>query len=107
MQNRTPFLGDLLVAVSCRKTTVLKSFFNFEYYEILNSTYFEEHVRMAASENVFIKYMRRFSFTFFQHQYQKQVKMFPFNSRLVSHEVCIHIQYFFGVVRNKLQTLNI
>ena len=25
-------------------------------------------------------------------------------SWLVSHEVCIHIQYFFGVVRNKLQT---
>ena len=25
----------------------------------------------------------------------------------VSHEVCIHIQYFFGVARNKLQTLNI
>ena len=24
---------------------------------------------------------------------------------MFSHEVCIHIQYFFGVVRNKLQTL--
>ena len=33
--------------------------------------------------------------------------MFVFTSWLVSHGVCIHIQYFFGVVRNKLQTLNI
>ena len=29
--------------------------------------------------------------------------MFVFISWLVSHEVCIHIQYFFGVMRNKLQ----
>ena len=51
-----------------------------------------------------------FNFTlktsFFQHQYLKQVKIFVFISRLVSHEVCIHIQYFFCVVRNKLQILN-
>ena len=33
--------------------------------------------------------------------------MFLFTSWLVYHEICIHIQYFFGVVRNKLQTLNI
>ena len=32
--------------------------------------------------------------------------MFFFTSWLVFHEVCIHIPYFFGVVRNKLQTLN-
>ena len=31
--------------------------------------------------------------------------MFVFTSWLVSHEVCIHIQYFFGGVRNKLQTI--
>ena len=30
-----------------------------------------------------------------------------FISWLFSHEVCIHIQCFFGFVRNKLQTLNI
>ena len=44
---------------------------------------------------------------FFQHQYQKKVKMFVFISCLFSNEVCVHMQYFFGVVRNKLQTLNI
>ena len=38
---------------------------------------------------------------FFQHQYQKQVKMFVFISWLaLSHEACIYIQYFFGAVRN-------
>ena len=40
---------------------------------------------------------------FFQHQYQKQEKMFVFTLWLVSHSVCIHIQYFFGVMTNKLQ----
>ena len=48
-----------------------------------------------------------FNFTlknrFFQHQYQNQEKMFVFTSWLVSHEVLIHIQYFFGVMSNKLQ----
>ena len=29
--------------------------------------------------------------------------MFVFTSWLVSHEVCTHIQDFFGVMRNKLQ----
>ena len=38
---------------------------------------------------------------------KKQVKMFPFISWLVSFEVCIQIQYFCDVVRNKLQTINI
>ena len=38
-----------------RKTTVLESLFNSEYCEILKSTYFEEHLRTATSENVFMK----------------------------------------------------
>ena len=42
----------------------------------------------------------------FQHQCQKQVNMFVV-SRLVSYEVCTYMQYFFGVVRNKRETLNI
>ena len=62
---------------------------------------------MAASGDVFMKLIKlTFNFTlknrFFQHQYQKQEKMFVFTSWLVSQEVCIHIQYFFGVMRNKL-----
>ena len=39
---------------------------------------------------------------FFQHQYQKQAKMFVFTLWLVSHEVCIYLPYYFSVVRNKL-----
>ena len=38
-----------------RKTPVLESLFNSEYCEIFNSSYFEEHLRTVASENVFMK----------------------------------------------------
>ena len=37
------------------KTSVLESLFDSEYCEILKSTYFEERLQMAASENVFMK----------------------------------------------------
>ena len=48
------FKEHLLVAASYRKTLVLESLFNSEYYKI-KSTYFEEHLRTAASENVLVK----------------------------------------------------
>ena len=38
-----------------RKPPVLESPFNSEYCEILKSAYFKEHLRMVASENVFMK----------------------------------------------------
>ena len=68
-----------------RRTAVLESLFNSRYCEIFKNTYFEEHLGTAASENVFmklrkIKILRSFNCTlknrFFQHYYQKQVKMF-------------------------------
>ena len=34
---------------------MLESFFNLEYCKIFKSTYFEEHLRMAASEYEFMK----------------------------------------------------
>ena len=49
------FKEDLLVAASYRKTAVLEPLFNSEYCEIFKSTYFEEHLRTAASEYVFMK----------------------------------------------------
>ena len=49
------FLRNLLVAASSRKTPVLESLFDSEYCEIFKSTYFEEHLRTAASENVLMK----------------------------------------------------
>ena len=49
------FKEHLLVAASYRKIPVLESVFNFEYCEIFKSTYFEEHLRTATSENVFMK----------------------------------------------------
>ena len=38
-----------------RKTPLLESLFNSNYCEIFKSSYFEEHLRTAASENVFMK----------------------------------------------------
>ena len=38
-----------------RNTSVLESLYNSEYCEIFKSTYFEEHLRTAASENVLMK----------------------------------------------------
>ena len=46
---------DLLVAASYRKTPLLESLFNSEYCKIFKSTYFEEHLRTASSENMFMK----------------------------------------------------
>ena len=43
------------MAASYRKTIVLKSVFDSEYCEIFKSTYLEEHLRTAASENVSMK----------------------------------------------------
>ena len=48
-------LACLLVATSYMKTPVLEPLFNSEYCEIFRSTYFEEHLCTAASENVFMK----------------------------------------------------
>ena len=42
------------------KIPALESLFNSEYCEIfLKFTYFEEHLQIAASENVFIKIIHR------------------------------------------------
>ena len=40
---------------SYRKTPVLESLFNSKYCKVFKSTYFEEHLRTVASENVFMK----------------------------------------------------
>ena len=41
------------------RTPVSESLFNFDYCEIFQNTYFEEHVQTAASENVFIRIIRK------------------------------------------------
>ena len=43
------------LTASYRNTPVLESLFNSEYCEIFKKTYFEEHLRTAASQNVFMK----------------------------------------------------
>ena len=43
------------LAIFTEKNLCLESLFNSEYCEIFKSSYFEEHLRTAASENVFMK----------------------------------------------------
>ena len=52
---RTPFLRRPPSASFLQETPLLESLFNSKYCEIFKSTYFEEHLRTAASENVFMK----------------------------------------------------
>ena len=49
------------MAASYTKIPVLESLFDSEYCEIFQSTYFEEHLQTAASENVFI-FIKRINF---------------------------------------------
>ena len=52
---KRPFLRRPPSGCFLRKTPVLESLFNSEYCEIFKSTYFEEHLRTPASENVLMK----------------------------------------------------
>ena len=93
------------MAASYKKTPVLESLFNSEYCEIFQSTYFEEHLQMAASENVFINVFINFTL--------KKPDFCNINIRnkwkclLLFHDCFpvkfefIHMQYFFGMVRNR------
>ena len=72
--------------------------------------FFRAFILKNISKRLLLK-MSLYKKKFFQHQYQKQVKMFAFISWLVSCEVCIHSHtiflriYFFGMVINT-KTLN-
>ena len=83
-----------------QENTCVESLFNSEYCKIFKSSYFEEYLRTATSEDVFMK-LRKIKNNcrevylyivfnvklklltnnrFFQHQYQKEIKMFIFIS---------------------------
>ena len=99
------------MTASYTKTPVLESLLNSEYCEIFQSTYFEEHFQTAASENVFIKlFIKRINFTLKTPIFSTSVSesaCFYFMINFISVKfVFIHILYFFGMVRNKLETLN-
>ena len=84
-----------------RKRAVLEYLSNSEFWENFKSNYFEEHLRTAVSKNVFMKNC------FFNMNIRSKWKWGVKISWLASHEVCIHIQYFSGVARKKLQPLSI
>ena len=70
---------NILTSHDCflQEIPVLECHFNYEFCEILKSTYFQEHLRMAASENVFIKLRKIISyFQKFIHK-AKEKKLFP------------------------------
>ena len=47
------------MAASYTKTPVLESLFDSEFYEIFQSTYFEEHLQTAASKHLSIKIIHK------------------------------------------------
>ena len=64
---------NMLTSRGCVGVSLILNF----VLRVFKSTYFEEHLRTAASENVFMK-LRKIKiyhkeFVFFQDQYQKQV----------------------------------
>ena len=96
------------VAASYTKTPVLKSLFNSEYCEIFQSTHFEEHLQTAASENVFIKIIHKENKfmlknpDFFNINIRSKWRcLFLFHDWFPVKFEFIHMQYFFGMVRNR------
>ena len=69
------FKKVILLKTSQQRTPVLEPLFNSEYYENLKCTYFEEHLRMAASENMFMKLIK--------------IKNYSYGV-LTSHKVCFN-----------------
>ena len=57
MQKQPPevFYKKTKISSIHRKTPLLKFLFNSKYWEIFKSSYFEEHLWTAVSENVFMK----------------------------------------------------
>ena len=51
------------IAIFNEKKTLLESLFNSEYCEMFKSTCFEEHLRTAASANVFMKLRKNKNFS--------------------------------------------
>ena len=83
--------------VSCKRALILK---NISVQVLL---------KMCSWNWEELQFIRSFTFTlknrYFEHHYQKQVKIYVFTSWLVSFGVCIYMQYFFDVMRNKLPEL--
>ena len=70
---------------------MLESLFNLEYCKIFKSTYFEEHLRTTASENVFMKLrkIKNYSKRSFNFTLKKQV--FSTSISETSENVCFYL----------------
>ena len=81
------------MAASYRKTLVLEPLFNSEYCKIFKRTHFEEHLRKATSENVFIKLRKIKTYNEFNFTLKKQV--FSTLVSKLSENVCFHFMIGF------------
>ena len=87
----------------------MESLFNSEYCEIFKSTYFDEQMQNAASENVFMKKKRLFIRNYYIYIKETGENVCFYFMKKTSENVCFYfqVQYFCDVVRNDLQTINI
>ena len=81
---------------------MLESLFNSEYCESYRSTYFE-HLRKVVSENVFMELVKLKTVHTSISETSENV---CFCFMVFSFGACIHMEYFFDVVKNKLLTVN-
>ena len=58
LAKNTFFKKELPVTASYRKALMLESLFSSECGKIFKTTYFEQHLHVAASENVFMKLIK-------------------------------------------------
>ena len=91
-----------------RKTSVLESLFNSAYCEIFKKTYFDEHLRSATRENVFMKLRKIKKFweeIFILHFFNIIIRdkwkcmSLCFYIMIVSFEVYIYIQYHISLMQ--------
>ena len=116
-KKNTFFKKELLVAASYKKTLALKSLFSSEYCQILRAPTLENIcarllLKMCSWNWEKLKFIKSFNFTLRnQYQYSTSVSETSENVSfyfMIGFPWRLYLQrYYFGVARNKLQTLNI
>ena len=114
MHKRSPFLIKtswwlfLTGKHLCWSLFVVLNMAKFLRALILKNIWLRQLLKMCSWNWEKLKFIRSFNFTLkkslliFNINIRNKSKYLVFTSWLISQEVCIHIQYFFGVARNKL-----
>ena len=74
---------------------MLESLFNSEYCEIFNSTYFGEHLRTAASENVFMRLRKNNKLFIRSFRFALKKQFFSTSMSETSENVCFYFMIGF------------